>query len=373
MHILTITLSVVCLLMCGCAKLEVKVDVLDPEVVAPIAENDYIQDNMEIILAEDENQTKQIFADIKNTHFSAYVHRSSALKEKASKLDDGKEKTRLMNLARNLQTDFGTEIGSIYDSRQTEWIATNKKIKTLYSIYEAEQDATKKASFRKQLVLHIESRDLMLHQLREFGAKDVDKQTHNLNDAESSSIKQNLAKKSKMLFESGGLIDSRYSFYVVKAPDENWAEYYDRSFGKGVFGNTDIAIKALGAANFTVKGLTFNPADVANAASKVTTQAVLLAAQISGVPVNISGTPSGDGAELAKSSARIAHTVESQNSAAIELRSQKAALLRIAQSILSEKEVIQTGTPQERAESIAAIKAIFDSQLSRLTIQTTEN
>lgn len=348
--------------------MEITVDVLDPDVVRPIAEQEYIQENMDVVLAENELQVANTFSGIKTEHKSIYDIKYNAYRAQAEKTIDTDQKTRINNLATLLLADFGTFIEPVYDKIIEDWIAVGLQIKELYTAYLTEQDKLQKRSLRRQLIVQLESRTIMLTEFKKFVAFDIDRVTTKFKSPEINKAKIKLASKSKLLFDSGGLLESRYAYYVVKADDDKWAKYYDRSFGKGVFGNTDIAIKALGPGNFTVKGLSFNPSDITNAASKVTTQALILAAQISGVPINIDGDVTGDGAQLAKSSSRISSAITAQDSLAIDLKGQSSALLRFTQAILDEKEKIEKGTAAEVKESIEAINAVYQSQSSRFSI-----
>jgi hypothetical protein len=184
--------------------------------------------------------------------------------------------------------------------------------------------------------------------------------------------KKKITDKSKELYDPGDLINSPLTYAVVSAHDDLWAEKFDYSRAYGLFGNTDIAIKAIGPGNFTIKGVSFNPADVAQAASKVTTQAVLLAAQIAGVPVNIAGTPSGDGAALAKSSTRLSEAISELNEEKADMMGFKDALLIIAQTIVDEKDRLANNSGEIRKEAIDAIKAVYQSQKTRLSLDDGE-
>jgi MoxR-like ATPase len=118
--------------------------------------------------------------------------------------------------------------------------------------------------------------------------------------------------------------------------------------------------------------LSFNPADVAGAASKVATQTVLLAAQIAGVPVKLSGTPDPQmsGAALATSSSNFAQTLATSAQVNEKVRAHRDALLRIAASILQERNIVASGTDADRKASLDVIKAIYASHAGRLPVTT---
>ena len=358
-------------LLTGCAKLEVAVDILDPEIIIARAEKDLIADAMIQINTQNESTVKVMFTDIRNAHYHAYVKTSESLRKEAlliSKTNSKKSKLMVIS-ADNLLSGFKI-IDKEYASKTTEWIAFVNKIKGFYAKYEAEKDIMSKNNLRLQLVIAINNLKNLETNLQAFIKHDLN-ENKKIDEYLVKKTEQAAISNSKKLFESNDLHNSKYAYYVVSAPDDDWAEYYDRSFGSGYFGNVDIAIKAMDVTNFTVKGLSFNPADVANTASKVTSQSVLLAAQIAGVPVNVKGTPTGVGASLANSSSRIHSALASQADMDIQLSSQKDALLKIAQAIIDEKSSVD-GTDQERKSSIDSIKAVYTSQSSRLNITNTE-
>lgn len=122
-------------------------------------------------------------------------------------------------------------------------------------------------------------------------------------------------------------------------------------------------------ADFTIKGLTFDPGDVAVAASKVTTQAVLLAAQIAGVPVNLDGSsPSESGAALSMSSKRLTEIRKKLASQKAMLNGYHDALNTIANAILREKQYLSEDDTK-RAEAIEAIQRVYEAQKSRIEIR----
>lgn len=172
----------------------------------------------------------------------------------------------------------------------------------------------------------------------------------------------------KEIIDSGGLEHSPYAYIVASADKLHWAPRYNDTMARGMFGNTDIAIKAIGPVNFTIKGLSFNPADVAAMASKVTTQTVLLASQIAGVPVAVTGTPTGNGAALAQSSDRLSEVLSSNAQTRVQLNAQQDALISIAFAILRERSSIESDDANQRREALDAILAVYDSHAARLTI-----
>ena len=111
----------------------------------------------------------------------------------------------------------------------------------------------------------------------------------------------------RSIVEGSELTNTEFAYVVASAPESLWKPNFNQAMGTGTFGNVDIVIKMNSTADFSVKGMRFDATTVATVAAKVMTQAVLLGAQMSGVPVATasSGTTTG-GDALSKSSADLA-------------------------------------------------------------------
>ncbi|MEJ0038633.1 MAG: hypothetical protein WDO68_21585 [Gammaproteobacteria bacterium] len=118
--------------------------------------------------------------------------------------------------------------------------------------------------------------------------------------AEPSAIVKDAAKKSDSEVKQalhtinspigdGALGDSQFAYAVASVPEKEWRQDFNKAFARGRSGNVDIAIVLNEAADFSVKGMRFDATKVAQVASKVTTQSLLLAAGIAGVPVGKAG------------------------------------------------------------------------------------
>ena len=166
--------------------------------------------------------------------------------------------------------------------------------------YPATTDPTDHLRLRTQLIAALDEREALQDAANQVLAKDfsaafLDSQlksapidvradlAKSIQKAQQTG-QQEVVQQATQLFDSGDIQQSPYVYYVASADEKKWAPKFDQTAGRGTFGNTDIAIKALAPGNFTIKGISFNPADVAATASKVTSQTVLLAAQVAGVP-----------------------------------------------------------------------------------------
>lgn len=85
------------------------------------------------------------------------------------------------------------------------------------------------------------------------------------------------------------LTDLSEAYYVASAPKEAWQTRFNVARGKGTFGSNDIVIKLNSAADFTVKGFTFDARGTADMVSKAGVAAVKLVAEAYGMPIRAGG------------------------------------------------------------------------------------
>ena len=360
-------LFLLALLSTGCARLEVTVSVLDKFVIDESINDELISNSMKQLAIQDSQSINSMFTDIINEHFRAYLIKIEALRKEEAAEEDEKKKNAFSESIKGFYTTFYKTIEPEYRRLQKKWEVSVFSIQDLYKKYVETKDDAEKKSYKDNLVAELRSLQAQKMYLREYLLKDLDQ----FDQMKSETYKQIAAQtnnKITQLFDSGGVIHSDYAYYLASAPEEEWGDPYDQSFGEGYFGNIDVAIKAIDQGNFTVKGLSFNPSDISAMAAKITTQSVILAAQIAGVPVNIKGTPQGSGAALAASSARIHAASANQAKLATQFESQRDALLKIAQAILDEADMISNGSDEQRKTSIETINAIYSAQAGRLSV-----
>lgn len=356
----TLSTLITSLTLCACANLNVEVEVLNSDKLI-------IRNEMPKILALDDASITREIQNFEAIHWKYYVKQINLLRKKAQNAEkdgDDENQDKYNKFAAELNDGFVKKVGPYYDEKESEWKALVKETLRRYETYDENTDEGKEINLRIALVSNI-------NQYEQFKKNIINYRKHDLDESIDKEIlaegEQELVNSRKELFNSGGIEHSPVLYDVVNAPEKDWAKYFDRSYGSGYFGNVDIAIKALDEpGNFTVKGLSFNPADVATMASKVTTQTVVLAAQIAGVPVNINGTPSGNGVELANASKRISTAVSSSEQLKVSLNNQKLALINLAQAILAEQDNIANN--DKREEALKAIKAVYESHKDNMSI-----
>lgn len=148
-----------------------------------------------------------------------------------------------------------------------------------------------------------------------------------------------VAAASRSIIGDGSLAATEFAYAVASAPDNLWKRDFNNALAKASFGNSDMVIRLNSTADFSVKGLSFDASKVAQVASKLLTQTVLVSAQVAGVPVPTARpTPSGGsatgGEALSASSAELATAEKALAVRDARLAAQKTAIRSLSQSML---------------------------------------
>lgn len=376
--ILLVLLGGVCT---GCASLRIDVGVLNPEVVRAMAEEDKLGHLLPKIVSEPETAIVGRFGAVLNEHGQAYTRVARGYDEAAEKLPaDSAEREELMAAAKLYS--MPKRVRDIYSATQTSIFANTALLRDLWGKYQ-EASQEQRGELRRKLLWALDEREKTLDAFRAAVAADLREVENTITNDRRLGVAERLAllhgvqretepataKELKQLLDTGGFEHSPYAYYVVNASDDQWAAKFNKTIARGFFGNSDIAVKALGPTNFTIKGLSFNPADVAATASKVMTQTVLLASQIAGVPVQVTGSPTPAPPALAHSSNRLATTMAINEQRAQQLQAHREALLRIGVAILREKAALSDD--ERREQALEAIRAVYESQATRIPITIT--
>lgn len=157
-----------------------------------------------------------------------------------------------------------------------------------------------------------------------------------------------VAVASRSIIGDGSLVATDFAYTVAAAPERLWQPNFNQAFADTRFGNADMVIRLNSTADFSVKGLLFDASKVAQVASKVLTQTVLVGAQLAGVPVPTAsnGTQSG-GDALSKSSSELAAADASLAARDARAGAQKNAIRSLARSMIA-------ATPQLSAARLAS-------------------
>jgi hypothetical protein len=383
----TIELLAVSCLVTGCGSLRVEVSVLNPQVIEREDDRLVVRQRLPFALNESEASLRRDVATLQTGHFAIYTALSQAyLKEAAGA--KGEDSVRLARIADGLQGQFGQSIGPEYGRLANELVALNAEIRALDAEVAKEPDNGKKPEGLNapamRLALRLRQYDAAKEQVRgllvgdtaslKSAQKDLaSRQKKPLSGAAADTVKkaeEAAFTVAQSILAGRKLIrDSPYLHAIAGADERFWAKRYNDVFGGGTLGNVDVAIKLDDTGDFSLKGLTFDPSDIARAVAKAGTQALLLTAQVLGVPVTrtgaeVTGQP---GAALAKSSHELAEVERTARQAEKGAEARDAALRIVAGTIVDTRAEWSSGASDAtRAGAIAALRKIYEAQKPKL-------
>ena len=154
------------------------------------------------------------------------------------------------------------------------------------------------------------------------------------------------------------LLDRAEAWSVAGAPEEAWATNFNRATVTGFGGGTDIAIVMNSTGDYSVKGFTFDGRSTANMMSKVGGQALrLIATAYGATPIAGAGETTATGDSSGASTAALQSVLQqraAQEAATLESSVYRAALFRLAETVLAHDDELITGdTAAEGAVSAA--------------------
>jgi hypothetical protein len=382
-------------LLCGsCAHMDAQVDVLNPAYVEAHRDQDADRKELVSIMAQTESDIRnslqvsraQVYAQY---DASALVYESAAAKPGA--VDSG----NLIAAANSLRTTAKSDFTSnLFEPTVQSLLGIKQDVMQKLSQFpgttgidiidgnERLPDDVQELIHRKSAVIQSYNNSVQL-ELRGLAAQ---AQSLKLPATETAAVtagikgaeEQTSQYLTSLLGPNGDIAADTNAYIVAAAPTSQWHPEFNKTFVDANWGNLNTAIKLDGLADFTIKGVTFDPSKVAQVASKVTTQALLMSAQIAGVPVKLQHASSGGEANEAKSTTGASKTESQTRAQAAATQDFKGALIDIAQAILRENTEIEgpKGSPdsaaakKSRLAAITAIQASFNAQKSRLSYST---
>ncbi len=397
----------------SCGSLQVDVDVLDPRVIEQEVDRIQYREALDLALGQSRQGLQQFFAELKKVHRKYYEDLRAQYLADAEHLEKPDEtttdeemalaKTVLNELAEELLTDiFDLRISPQYDATEQQVWDLYLQARTLASkrttaaadeavdlnmqlTQVAKATRTIKIGFTAWVEQDIGRQGIKsIQTIQDFGVSDDQKEISVAEITTSTEKAGNgveIIKTKTSLIGQGSLFQDPHAYAVASADESMWADHYNQVFGKGQFGNLNVAIKMNSPADFTLKGLTFDPSQVASIAAKVSTQALIVATQIAGVPVNVSSSQQSNGtsdagAALAASSEALA-TVEAEMAQAEARKADYLdALITIGLAITRENNDNGLGAtpPETRQKSAEVILTTFDAHKGRLNLDvSTEN
>ena len=172
--------------------------------------------------------------------------------------------------------------------------------------------------------------------------------------------------------ERNSVLDDPNASLLVNAPPQAWSGIFNRTYGIGTFGNTDIAVKMEGVANFTNKGIRVDATKVTQAAFNGVNLLVKALAAFEGVPML--GGGSGSNANGTTSSAGPNNAQQQLADNQLRIRRTRAAAQDILQAITREAASIDAAGDTDaekaaRASAVQRIKASFTANQGELSPQ----
>jgi hypothetical protein len=165
------------------------------------------------------------------------------------------------------------------------------------------------------------------------------------------------------LIGSSGILNDPRAASVVYAPTEYWTGNFNKTLCTGAFGNTDCAVKMEGLGDFTLKGVRLDATKITQATFSAAGQAIQIIAAVYGVPIQKSQpdqTSSGGQAEN-QASVEISSPVKRQRDAETAIAQLRLARIAMLEAIVAQRQAIEGNDDTKRKAAIKTIKSIFDA------------
>jgi len=348
-------------------------EVLDPRVVEEAQNANLIATGLPVLLAATPPSIAATVNTAQNAHFQAYQKLAAAYRADAAaaqSIGDATKASALRAIGEDLRTVFNRSVAPLYTAIASDLQLYAADLKRLlankYAVVPGDPEYAGVVAILRvwrervvqlqALIGNDKQRGRELSQLPLGNPLRAEIQQLVV-DAQVATAADTLAQLS--------IQSSPFAYAVASAPKERWAGRYNKVYSRGDLGAFDVAIKLdPGTGNYLIKGLAFDPSDVARVASKVTTQALLIAAQMAGAPVKLA-TSAGDttpGAALSVSSGALADAQASLAVRRARQEARRAALLTLANTIVNEEKNLQSADDAMRKGAMTAIRVAFSKR-----------
>lgn len=183
----------------------------------------------------------------------------------------------------------------------------------------------------------------------------------------AENLKQQAQEITEGLIGNAGILDDPRAAAVVYAPNQYWAGQFNQTLCYGSLGNTDCAVKMEGLGAFTLKGVRLDATKITQATFSVAREAIQTVAAVYGVPIpkgRPAATASGQGSD-ASVSTDVDSPVKRQRDAGTTLLQLRLARLAMFETIVAQRQQIR-GVDTARAQAIKTIKAVLDANRKQL-------
>lgn len=384
-----VSMLAIALLTSACGRLEVEVDVLNPNYLEEQIRQPELRQQLAIVIAQTDEMVSDALSRQRRLHDQYLLGIANTYRQLISDTDP-RAVAALRATADRLEDDTSrnNELDTIYVTALQRITAANRRIRNTFDSLSPEvRSQIQSAQIPIEVPLSglIMDRASIIRSIQTQISNQIGASEASLLDsilsgpwgpnrtaeersqlsAATDSISTKIDDSARSLTGGQTVAEDPLAYAVANADERHWATRYNNTLASGYLGDFDVAIKLESLADFTVKGVAFDPSTVAQVASKVTTQSLLIAAQIAGVPVTTSADE-GTGAELSQASATLA-------AAEMDLRSREAlvddynrALFDLGASITREREIIAGESNTARQRAAAAITLALEQFRSRL-------
>lgn len=332
-------------LLSGCGQLAVRVDVLDPEHVRQESTEEGLRRlYREIVGAQNGELAARVDRNFAN-YQREVIKLAKSYDDVARKLQDPRGDA-LKEVANGLRMGVTSGVVQSDVSRHGDTMeALAQAIRELGVTLKWSGRGVVPAELRERLAnFEAEDKKLQLLQQRELRVllNDGRKVSALIGSAAAPEVKAAADQAAvvasvsqRSIIQDGSLAATEYAYLVARAPEHLWASNFNRAFASGNFGNVDVVIRLNSTADFSVKGMLFDASKVAQVASKVLTQSILVGAQMAGVPTATASTGTQTGGDaLSKSSADLATAEAAIAKRQALAESQRGAARALARTIL---------------------------------------
>ncbi|WP_395700140.1 hypothetical protein [Aquabacterium sp.] len=368
-----------CAWLAGCAELHVRVDVLDPEYVRQQMDDERLRKlHRELQAAREGDQAATV--DRQFSEYKAQVLQLAQTYEKAASVaTEAGVKAGYKAAAAGLTSAMSSgRIPAEVQAKGTELELRAQAIRELSTALKWNGFGTIPRELREQLSAFLSAaqqlRVLQQNEVREAIrsrqrlaalAKDGAAADGGAAAAQAATQERIVQSAIRSPVQGSELASTEYAYVVASAPDPLWQKNFNYALGKATFGNSDIVIRLNSTADFSVKGMMFDASKVAQVASKVLTQSVLLGAQMAGVPVATAGSNTQTGGDaLSKASADLVSVDASLAQRQAAIGGQRGALRSAAQTMLGAMPALEGELADRPAADRASLHATVDKMLT---------
>ena len=354
------------LLLSACGSLRVTTSVINPDIAATAQDAFLLRDNLPEVRALDATLTRAAYERAGQRHIEA-LHEMADEYEATAQTLPAPRKNKYEHAANDIRDITVPFVMGRYTSEATVMANLEQEITAADRSTTRSQEhvaALLRQRIQRKRAFIIASEQMLAAQVREaisalVGAA-IEQRLRGMQDQLSSAL-------DNLLIGDANITALREAFAVTNAADNAWSPRFDSSSGMGRFGRVDVAIKMERRGVFTLKGITFDPSEVMRVASKATSQALQIGAQLAGVPVKTRTGTTGDGTALATSSGELADLQAQQALNAAKVADRHAALLELAATVLAEEAGLNATDNQPFRAALTAIKAKATAVNTRLT------